>query len=92
MDTFDCNCIMEVLVVKNVESVFESLSYLLLGLLCVSVVEGEDVTGSEVLILWKSGGCGLAVISVTIDTCYMVYILVHCKGDVCLVCRRSWNA
>ena len=46
------------------------------------VVEGEDVSGSEVLILWKSGGCGLAVISVTVNICYVGYVLLCCNGDV----------
>ena len=57
MGIHSCDCILELLAVEKVECVLQSLLSLLLELLFLSVVEGKDVSVSEVLISWGSGGC-----------------------------------
>ena len=73
--TLGHNYILGVLVFKKVECVVESMSSSLLELLCVSVVEVKDVSGSEMLI-WRSGCLGRsAVIVWSLSTLLLTFVM-----------------
>ena len=77
MDILCHKCILEVLVVKNIECVVEILLSSLVEVLSLSVVKGKEVSvrGADIMeikgLCRQISCCSLVVMSLTVDACYM---------------------